>query len=110
MFFMPVIFARGRERVPGSIGHPPIFHTASPTFLALAWGVIATWWVGMPFSAALAIAARAGSKPKLNARLLFRPMALLFLAMALCAVAAGLAGAILARGGSLHGGSVVEAR
>jgi len=30
-----------------TIGHPPVFKTDSPTLLALGWGVIATWWVGL---------------------------------------------------------------
>ena len=30
-----------------TIGHPPVFNTESPTLLALGWGVIATWWVGL---------------------------------------------------------------
>jgi hypothetical protein len=84
-----------------TIGHPPVFGTVSPTFLALGWGVIATWWVGLPLGCALAIAARAGSNPKRDARSLMRPMGLLFLAMALCALAAGLAGAVLSWRGSI---------
>ena len=32
-----------------SVAHPPIFGgTHSPILLALGWGVIATWWVGLP--------------------------------------------------------------
>ena len=30
-----------------TIGHPRIIATESPTVLGLAWGVIATWWVGL---------------------------------------------------------------
>jgi len=30
-----------------TVFHPPIFATHSPTLLALGWGVIATWWVGL---------------------------------------------------------------
>jgi hypothetical protein len=29
-----------------TIGHPPVFATESPTFLALGWGTIATCWSG----------------------------------------------------------------
>ena len=31
-----------------TIGHPPVFKTTSPALLALGWGVLATWWVGLP--------------------------------------------------------------
>lgn len=82
-----------------TIGHPPVFGTISPTLLALGWGIIATWWVGLPLGLALAIAARAGPRPKRDVRSLLRPMVVLLAGMGLCAFAAGLTGAILA----LHG-------
>ncbi len=47
-----------------TIGHPPVFDTDDTTLLALGWGVIATWWVGLGLGIPLAIAARAGSMPK----------------------------------------------
>jgi hypothetical protein len=84
-----------------TIGHPPVFETTSPTLLALGWGVIATWWVGLPLGLALAVAARGGSKPKRTAQSLIRPIAFLLVAMALAAFSAGLLGAILARTGSI---------
>lgn len=30
-----------------TIGHPLLVPSYSPTLLALAWGVVATWWVGL---------------------------------------------------------------
>ncbi len=53
-----------------SIGHRNIFgNTTGPAFAyALYWGVVATWWVGLPLGIAVAIAARLGSWPKLSAR------------------------------------------
>jgi hypothetical protein len=33
-----------------TVGHPPIFHTESPTLLAIVWGFVATWWVGLAAS------------------------------------------------------------
>jgi len=82
-----------------TIGHPPVFGTASPSLLAIGWGVIATWWVGLPLGVALAIAARAGSKPALRAQSLIRPIGVLLLVMATCALLAGFVGAVLARSG-----------
>jgi hypothetical protein len=82
-----------------TIGHPPVFDTDSPTLLALGWGVIATWWVGLMLGVPLAMAARAGSRPKRSAASMIRPIALLLAVMALCAVLAGVVGAILARRG-----------
>jgi len=41
-----------------TVGHPPVFPTSDPTLLALGWGVIATWWVGLLLGILLACAAR----------------------------------------------------
>lgn len=84
-----------------TIGHPPVFNTTSPTLLALGWGVVATWWVGLPLGLALAVAARSGSKPKRTAGSLIRPVAVLLIGIGLCALSAGMAGAILARNGTI---------
>lgn len=45
-----------------TIGHPPVFDTDSPTLLALGWGVLATWWVGLPLGFLLATASQVGRR------------------------------------------------
>ena len=75
-----------------TIGHPPIFGTDSPTLLALGWGVLATWWVGLGLGSLLALVSRAGPKPKLSAGDLLRPVGYLLATMALVSLLAGLAG------------------
>ena len=75
-----------------TIGHPPVFGTESPTLLGLGWGIIATWWVGLLVGVPLAVAALAGCRPKRALSSLVRPVATLLLVMAVCAVAAGVAG------------------
>lgn len=72
-----------------TIGHPPVFGTDSPTLLAFGWGVIATWWVGLLLGVPLAIAARAGHRPKRSARSLVKPIVLLLIIMSCCALTAG---------------------
>lgn len=47
--------------------------TRSPALLALAWGIGATWYIGVFFGALVALAARAGSRPKLALADLMRP-------------------------------------
>lgn len=69
----------------------------SPTLLALAWGVIATWWVGLMLGIPLAIACRAGSLPKLKPRAVVRPLAILLLVMAGMTLVAGITGYVLAK-------------
>lgn len=65
-----------------TVGHPRIIDSEDPTLIALAWGVVATWWVGLPLGAALAFVSRAGSWPKLRARDLATPLLLLLATMA----------------------------
>lgn len=80
-----------------TIGHPPLFPTQSPTLLALGWGVVATWWVGLPLGILLAVASRAGQRSKLKWVDLRRPILRLLLMMASCAFVAGVVGGVLAR-------------
>jgi len=72
-----------------TIGHPKVIESHDPTLLALVWGVIATWWAGPLIGIALAVACRAGRLPRLDARDLLRPTAVLLLVMGLSAAAAG---------------------
>jgi hypothetical protein len=57
-----------------TVFHPPVFVTQSPTLLAFGWGIIATWWMGAFLGVLLALAARAGSYPKLSAINLLKPI------------------------------------
>lgn len=87
-----------------SVAHPPMFgyvRTDDPTLLALYWGVVATWWMGLLLGIPLAIAARAGKRPPRSARSLVRPVLVLLAIMALTALAAGIAGWLLARNGNV---------
>lgn len=80
-----------------TVFHPNIFHTRSPTWLGIGWGIVATWWVGALLGLLLAAAARGGSRPKLRDRDLLRPILKLLVVMAGCATVAGLAGFSLSR-------------
>ncbi|MFO1053303.1 MAG: hypothetical protein U1F36_13910 [Planctomycetota bacterium] len=84
-----------------TIGHPRIFATESPTLLGIGWGIVATWWVGLPLGVLLAIAARCGRGPRRTVRSLLRPIAILLGCMAALALAAGLLGYALARSGKV---------
>src|SRR5215471_7016421 len=85
-----------------TIGHPRLIDSDSPTVLGLFWGVVATWWVGLPLGLGLAVAARAGGRPKLTARDLIRPIMKLLGWMHLVAAAAGLIGFSTASAGVFH--------
>jgi hypothetical protein len=73
-----------------SIAHPPVFATSSPFLLALGWGVIATWWVGLPLGLGLAAAARIGPAPRLGFLELRSAVVKLMIASAIAAIISGL--------------------
>ncbi len=79
-----------------TVGHPPVFATTDPTLLALSWGVLATWWVGLLLGLPLAVAARAAGR---SPRSLVRPVARLMAVCGACATVAGVAGDLLGRAG-----------
>ena len=82
-----------------SVFHPPVFSTTSPILLAIGWGVLATWWMGTFFGALLAFAARAGSRNKIEAINLIRPISILLLVMGFLAASSGLTGYALTKRG-----------
>jgi len=78
-----------------TIAHPPVFPTESPFLLAIGWGIIATWWVGLPLGVLLAIAARAGSGRKLGLSDLRRPILRIMAMSGILALLSGSLGAAL---------------
>ncbi len=76
-----------------TVFHPPILnHTQSATLLALGWGLIASWWVGLLLGVPLAFASRFGNRPKLLVSDLRPWIRTLLLVMASCALLAGVGG------------------
>ncbi len=82
-----------------TIGHPRIIDSTSPMILGIAWGVIATWWVGLILGLPLGLAARVGSWPQLTVQSLVRPIFRLLEVMVAGACLAGLLGWQLASRG-----------
>jgi hypothetical protein len=80
-----------------SVFHPDIFHTDSPWLLALGWGVIATWWMGLFLGPLIAAAARSGELPKIGWRALVRPLIVVLLCSYSAALASGLIGFTVVR-------------
>lgn len=75
-----------------TVTHPPLVDSDSPTIVGLAWGVVATWWMGLFLGVPLALCARLGPRPRRSARQLLRPVAILLVIMGALALAAGIAG------------------
>jgi hypothetical protein len=80
-----------------TVGHPPLVETNSATLVAVAWGVVATWWVGALGGFLLAAAARIGPAPRIGMRELLVPGGVLLGAMAFLSLLAGLTGYVFAR-------------
>lgn len=78
-----------------TVAHPPVFPTTSPFWLAIGWGIIATWWVGLPLGVGLALAARIGRTHRLALADLRPSIFLLMLASGLIATFAGVVGGSL---------------
>lgn len=74
------------------LGFPVIFHSGSPTILALAWGTVATVPLATVLGSMIAISAQAGSYPRMSSRQLVKPILIVFCAMAIMALVGGIWG------------------
>jgi len=75
-----------------TVGHPRLFASNSPTLHALAWGVIATFWMGAILGVGTAVAGRVGRWPRLAWRDLVVPIGVVLLVMGVSAMAGGVLG------------------
>jgi len=80
-----------------SVGHPEVIANQDPIALALVWGVLGTWYVGVVLAIPLWCSARLGTAPPWTWRRLIRPLAVLLVVMAACALVSGSVGYGLAR-------------
>lgn len=60
-----------------TVWHPTVVNSDNLTVVALVWGVLATWWVGLSLGVALGLAATAGSGAAIESRAMVRPILLL---------------------------------
>jgi hypothetical protein len=80
-----------------TVGHPKIIESTKPIHLALLWGVIATWWVGLILGVIISVFAFFGKRPKTNIKRLFVLILKLVLTMSILAVFGGAIGYITAK-------------
>jgi hypothetical protein len=80
-----------------TIAHPRIMESQSPTLLAFAWGVLATWWVGLGLGVPLAMCCRIGPPPRISARGVLRPLIGVLCVMGAMALVAGTTAYLFAR-------------
>jgi len=93
-----------------TIGHASLLGLTDPTALAFAWGVVATWWVGLQLGVLLALACRVGPRPRLDVRDVRAPIMTLMLCVGLTSAVAGVVGYALAHAGTTHISYIVAAR
>lgn len=72
-----------------TLAHPRVIPSENPFAMALIWGVLATWWVGLGLGIGLAAASTLGSRPRVEAAALAPKVARLLLVMAAVALTAG---------------------
>lgn len=71
-----------------TVAHPDVAGH-EPTRIGIYWGVVATWWVGLPLGIALAIASRTGARPPATAKDALPRIARLLAALFALAMSAG---------------------
>lgn len=84
-----------------TIGHPNLFGPQTPTMLAILWGTVASWWMGLFLGIILALSATIGSKPPQSASSLVRPLLVLLAIMAILAYCSGKIGFDQANAGEI---------
>ncbi len=80
-----------------TVAHPPLFHTASPTRLAIYWGMAATAGIGLAWGTVLALVSQSRGLPPTPPGQLGRRISVLLVVMACSATSAGFAGYQLSR-------------
>jgi hypothetical protein len=70
-----------------TVHHVRLVESESPIVMALLWGVIATWWMGLILGVVVALAARVGRWPKLGSAVVLRRAAWLLAAVFAAAMA-----------------------
>ena len=80
-----------------TIGHPKIIESKNPFVLALLWGVLATWWVGVILGIFIVVHNIVGKFPPLPFNDIKRWIFRLLLIMCITSPLAGLLGYILAK-------------
>lgn len=85
-----------------TIGHIPIIESENPFILALVWGPLATWWVGVMLGIFIVVHNVIGKSPSLPFHLIRSWIVKLLLIMVCTSTLAGIIGFILASTGTIH--------
>jgi hypothetical protein len=80
-----------------TVAHPPLFHTVSPTLLALCWGVAATAGIGAALGVILSLVSQSGGAVPYSVSCVGRSVLVLLAVMGASAFTAGAVGYQLSR-------------
>lgn len=75
-----------------TVAHPPLFHTDSPTLIAICWGVAATAAIGLAWGTVLALVSQSPGPPPVPFGRLVREILALLAVMGAAATLAGCLG------------------
>ncbi len=85
-----------------TIAHPKVIESQSPFLLALIWGVLATWWVGLILGILIVCFNSIGKAAKIPFSKIKRYVIQLLLVMPLTSLLAGLIGYLLTKTNIIH--------
>lgn len=85
-----------------TMGHPKVIDSNSPILLALTWGVLATWWVGLILGIIIAIAANVGNKNHIEIGVIVKNVIRLLVIMMILAIVMGIIGFLLGKNGTVY--------
>ncbi len=85
-----------------TIGHPKLLSSTDPTLLAITWGFVASWWVGLALGVACGIACQFGNGNRINVFELLIPTLRLMCVCGVVASIAGFSGFLLASMGWMY--------
>ncbi len=85
-----------------TIGHKKVIESENPFVLALVWGVLATWWVGVMLGVFIIVHNVIGKSPSLPFELIRKWVFRLLIIMVCCSTLAGIIGFILASTGVIY--------
>jgi hypothetical protein len=85
-----------------TIGHPVLIESKNPLHLAIFWGVIATWWVGLLLGIIISFSALVGRNPVLKYKTIILLIIKLTAIMSIFAIVGGILGYLTSKNGIFY--------
>ena len=85
-----------------TIAHPKVIESQNPFLLALVWGALATWWVGLILGILIMCSNSIGKASAISFTVIKRYIIRLLVTMPITSALAGLIGYLLAKTNAIH--------